>query len=207
LRDRWYGDARDLVKWGVLLHLAREYGLSRVLQVAYLQASEFECLEVDGDSVPLPPEVIQHFRRVQNIKAIATQPRIEVVEEQFDGRPVYLRRTCASILASADPTLVFLDPDTGLAPKNPSTAHVLEDELRAIWETLRHGDVLVLYQHATNRNNEPWVQPKLAQFECALGLPAGAAKLAWGPRIARDVAFFFAARAMASKSPQPTNWS
>jgi hypothetical protein len=27
MRDEWYGDKRDLVKWGVLLHLAKQHGV------------------------------------------------------------------------------------------------------------------------------------------------------------------------------------
>ena len=56
---------------------------------------------------------------------------------------------------------------------------------------MRPGDVLVFYQHKTNRNRQPWIEPKRVQFEHALGLESGEAKLAWGPTIVCDVAFFY----------------
>jgi hypothetical protein len=35
MKDEWYGDKRDLVKWGVLLHLAATFKATRILQVPY----------------------------------------------------------------------------------------------------------------------------------------------------------------------------
>ena len=32
MRDRWYADSRDLIKWGVLLRLAESFDARRVLQ-------------------------------------------------------------------------------------------------------------------------------------------------------------------------------
>ena len=51
--------------------------------------------------------------------------------------------------------------------------------------------MLVFYQHKVNRNAAPWIEPKKAQFEKALGLKAGGAKLAGAPGIASDVVFFY----------------
>ncbi|WP_157844579.1 hypothetical protein [Dehalococcoides mccartyi] len=34
MKDKWYGDKRDLVKWGVLLTLAKMFSARRILQVA-----------------------------------------------------------------------------------------------------------------------------------------------------------------------------
>jgi hypothetical protein len=54
------------------------------------------------------------------------------------------------------------------------------------------GDFMVFYQHQTNRSGEEWIEPKKLQFERALSIPSGNAKLAQATKIARDVAFFFA---------------
>ena len=48
MRDKYYTDKRDLIKWGVLLHLAEEYSLQRIIQVAYLRKTEWGRLEIDG---------------------------------------------------------------------------------------------------------------------------------------------------------------
>jgi hypothetical protein len=68
---------------------------------------------------------------------------------------------------------VFLNPDTGLEPEKPSFEHVLESEFSVIWRALDTGDVLVFYQHQTNRNGQPWIHPKKLQFESAIGLASG----------------------------------
>ena len=96
--------------------------------------------------------------------------------------------------ARSNRSLVFLDPDTGLAPGKPTLDHVLDTEVRDIWRAMPAGDVLVFYQHETNKAGKPWVQPKREQFEDALGLARGSAKVAWGPDVARDVAFFYCVR-------------
>ena len=55
------------------------------------------------------------------------------------------------------------------------------------------GDVLAFYQHQTNRNGQPWIEPKRIQFEKAMKLPRGGAKVAVGIEIAgaRDVAIYY----------------
>jgi hypothetical protein len=192
MRDRWYGDNRDLVKWGVILHLAREYRVTRILQVAYLRRSDWEPLEIDGVCHPISEAVIRHFRRVQNVTALSTTPPIEVVDFPFSDRSIYMTQVCAALAGSqSEKDLVFLDPDTGLAPKKPRLDHVLDSELSQIWGQMRNGDVLVFYQHQTNKAGRPWVGAKREQFEDALCLPRGGAKLARGPKIAPDVAFFY----------------
>lgn len=192
MKDQWYGDKRDLVKWGVVLHIAREYGVARILQVAYLRPSGWASLEINGTSQPIPEVVISHFRRVQNIKGLSARPRIEVLDCHFSGRSAYMAEVSAAVRgAPCETSLVLLDPDTGLAPKNPTLEHVLDAEVAQIWHAMRPRDVLVLYQHETNRAGRVWVEPKRQQFEAALGLPSGCAMLAWGPKVAPDVAFFY----------------
>jgi len=40
MKDTWYGDRRDLVKWGTLVHLARSEQIMTVIQVAFLRKGE-----------------------------------------------------------------------------------------------------------------------------------------------------------------------
>lgn len=59
MRDQWYGDNRDLVKWGGLLELVRRHSVKHVLQVLYLRPSdEWGRLEIDGHKVDLPEAVV-----------------------------------------------------------------------------------------------------------------------------------------------------
>ena len=191
MRDQWYGDARDLVKWGVLLHLAQVHSVKRVLQVAYLRPSKRGQLDIDGRKHDIQDPVINHFRDVHNILKLPCELRIEVIDSPFEDRIQY-KQAVVDIIARQHPCIVFLDPDTGLEPAGrPGLEHVLDSELEYIWNKMAVGDVLVFYQHQTNRNGQPWIEPKRKQFEKALRLPSGSAKVATGSEIASDVAFYY----------------
>ncbi|OGP36893.1 MAG: hypothetical protein A2X93_06560 [Deltaproteobacteria bacterium GWC2_56_8] len=194
MRDRWYGDKRDLVKWGVLSQLASTFGAVKILQIAYYRQDTWDSLEIDGQQYPLPGDVIKHFRNVHNVTNLETPARINVIGIPF-GRVNRIQYTQGIVTAikscGSERCVVFLDPDTGLEPKAAvGRQHVRESELATIWNGMRPGDVLVFYQHKI-RNMNPWIEPKRVQFERALGLGCGEAKLAWGPAIVRDVAFFY----------------
>ena len=62
MRNQWYGDKRDLIKWGVLLELARRHGAKHILQVLYYRPSSYGVLEIDGEKCSVPEAVLHHFR-------------------------------------------------------------------------------------------------------------------------------------------------
>jgi hypothetical protein len=193
MRDQWYGDKRDLVKWGVLLSLAADHDADRILQVGYFRPSVWPPLQINGQERAVPEAVLRHFRDVRSVTALTTTPRIEVVGAPFVDRRKYADAVLGALAqrSTGETCVVFLDPDTGLAPRNGGLVHVLDSELSEIWQHMPLRDVLVFYQHQTNRNATPWIQPKREQFERALGLPIGTAKVATGTAIANDVAFFY----------------
>jgi hypothetical protein len=196
MRDKYYADNRDLVKWGVLLTLADRYAAKHILQVLYYRPTNWERLEVDGEVVALPAAVTRHFRKATAIVAIKDSVPVDVFADEFVNREDYHHRLVARIRGrQAAPGIVFLDPDVGLEPRNPSLDHVLEKEVAKVWTELKVGDVLVVYQHQTNQAGRPWIPEKKEQFERAIRLPLGSAKLAWSERIARDVAFFYSKKA------------
>jgi hypothetical protein len=192
MKDQWYGDARDLVKWGVLLYLANAYSTKRILQVAYFRPSKWNRINIDGQEHHIPQSVVTHFRSLHNIEKLSSELQIEVLDSLFDNRDTYLKNI-AEAIGGQHPCIVFLDPDTGLQPpsSSPKFDHVLDSELKYIWDKILVSDVLVFYQHQTNRNGQDWIIPKRKQFEDALGLPYGSAKVAYGPKIASDVAFYY----------------
>lgn len=207
MRDQWYGDNRDIVKSGVLAHLARTFGAARILHIVYYRPTEWNgCrpgqwpeLEIDGAACPIPAPVLRHFRDLRRIRDLDGTPPIELLVAPFQDRGEYLGLIVGAIKRRVAEccSLVFLDPDTGLAPRHPDLRHVLDDELAAIWHELPPRDSLVFYQHQTNRAGRPWMEEKLAQFERALGVGPGAAKVARGPKIALDVAFFYCVKGAA----------
>ena len=171
MRDLWYADNRDLIKWGVLLRLALGFEASRILQLAFYRPSEFGQLVIDGQTHNIPEEVIAHFRNPRTIGSISSKIRVTVFDPVFEDRPTHLQAVLALLPAfGRERCIVFLDPDTGLESRKPGPAHVLESELAAIWREMGPDDVLVLYQHQTNRDGTPWIESKKVQFEAALEL-------------------------------------
>ena len=177
--------------------------------MAYYRPSEWSSLEIEIDREPyrIPNPVIEHFRNIRNIRALKAKPRVKVITTVFVDRALYTQRVLRSIRAAGnDRCLVFLDPDTGLEPDNgkPGLEHVRESELLTIWRALRKGDLLVFYQHRTNRRNEEWIEPKRKQFERALRLPDGRAKVAHErttePKVKVAFAFFYVQKAQTRKT-------
>jgi hypothetical protein len=199
MRDCWYSDNRDLVKWGVLTVLARKYEARSILQIAYFNPSDFGVIEVDGEEVRIPHEVLCHFRNIGNITTLSGPAKVSVFDAPFlkSNRTDYHEAVSLFIRAHKDDrAIVFLDPDTGLEPNGKADyKHVLNREVRSVWDSLPKDWLLVFYQHQTNRAGEPWVEPKREQFSLALGLTKNQVKIAQGPEIARDVTFFFAVKA------------
>lgn len=192
MKDKWYADNRDLVKWSVLFHLARQYSAARIIQVAYYRPDIYATIEIDGNPYSLPPEVINHFRGITNITQIKSSVPIDVYDKAFENRQEYLQGVLEHIGSFGNSKIiVFLDPDTGLEPAKPSAEHVLRSEVNAIWRGIKNGDILVFYQHQTNRNGTLWIEPKKSELATALGVKATDIKIATGSSIARDVVFYF----------------
>ncbi len=193
MRDLYYADKRDLVKWGILVELSRRNGAKHILQVLYYRPTLWPDLEIGGVQVRLPEDVRKHFRDSASICGLPCSASIEVVEDRFVDRDKYLQIVKKRIHARTEsPGIVFLDPDTGLEPRSPGLEHVLESELQEVWRALTPGNVLVFYQHQTNRNGDPWIDQKKRQFERALGLSPRDVGIALSREIASDVVFFYA---------------
>ena len=192
MKDEWYGDKRDLVKWAVLLHLANEYSVQRVVQVAYLRHNKWKSIFIDEKKKDIPPEVLIHFRCTNNIINLASNPEIIFINSIMKTRSSYLKVVLGEVNKYKDKrNVIFLDPDTGLEPGRPTLKHVLVSELEEIWKTMQGGDLLVFYQHKTNRNKKPWIEEKRKQFAGALGVPISDVKKAQSPESASDVVFFY----------------
>jgi len=97
MRDKWYSDNRDLIKWSVLLLLARRHHAHRILQIAFYNASEFGNIEIDGHRHQIPDEVISHFRGIRNVSGLSQQPKISVFDSPFGDRESYFRAVLSFI--------------------------------------------------------------------------------------------------------------
>jgi hypothetical protein len=202
MRDQWYGDKRDVVKWAVLLQLAKTHRLKKILQVAFYRPSDrVPPLTAGWRQVPIPQAVIDHFRNLERICGLgeATGLEIEVYGEPFpaaeparnvvDAREQYVNQVAARLRVRRRASLIaFLDPDTGMAPQQPDAKHVTADEVRRIYAALQTGDLLVLYQHA--RRTTDWLIDTRRAFSDAVRRSEKSVKTLRCPEIAHDVAFF-----------------
>ncbi len=174
MRDRWYGDDRDVVKWGAALHLARREGLADIVYVAmHRPDDDWPKLVTARGPAPLPDEVVRHFRDLDDLRRLEarTGVRIATVRDPFVDRAAYFRRVCERVGKYAAPVLVLLDPDTGLAPDvGAGPQHVTTDEVAALFAAMRPGDLLACYQHA--RRQKDWRGRARRAFANAPGVPS-----------------------------------
>lgn len=193
MRNKWYGDKRDLVKWSVLIHLAKMNNAKRILQVAYFRSNQFDGVEIDRVKFETPPEITNHFRNIHRIEELSSPVKVSVFNTVFNDRKGYLDQAKEFIASfSHERCIVFLDPDTGLEPETVKSNldHVLNSEIKELWDALKPDDVLALYQHQTNRNGKTWIEPKKGQFTRAIGAAVDAVKIGHGD-LARDVVVFY----------------
>lgn len=202
MRDQWYGDHRDLVKWGVLLHLARTYRVPKIIQVAYRRPdSTSPALISELGPAPIPPEVFGQFRRLERITelGVAAGVSIEVLPDVFEprSRAEYRRFVLGRLRDVADSSVVlFLDPDTGISSSDRSPAHVTPGDLGVFWSALRPSDWLVVYQHASRQAD--WLEKRRKDFQGAC--PEARALAFTSSEGARDVALFAACRGIIGRS-------
>lgn len=193
MKDLWYGDRRERVKWGGLIYLAKTYKIPRILQIAYLRASGLMELRIEGEETPLPwqPEVWKHFSDLQGIHRLgeAVGVDIRVLDNIFNPvtRTEYVKTAVAELETAPRPLIVFLDPDTGISPTEKARPeHVACEDLKMIWAALEAGDVLAVYQHADRTVN--WIDSRRNLLNGCLG---AISQVISGKEIAGDVALLW----------------
>lgn len=156
MQGLWYGDRRDRVKWGALVHLANTKGIRCIVQVAYFRHGTDLKLQTEEGEVELPVQVWNHFSNLRHIERLgeATGLKIIVLDQLFDPgkRSDYINMIGLHLeeinKEIKSRKIIFLDPDTGIEPENAKPEHVTEHDLREIWNRIKNGDLLAIYQHA-----------------------------------------------------------
>ena len=202
MHEQWYADKRDLVKWGSIVFLARQCQTSRIIQVPFSHGDtqpweKCRLLKNKKTEVPFPREVWDHFRSLEGSKGLGRLIGIPI--EVFcwswknNARDQYVSKLIEFLGNFAGSSLVFLDPDTGMEPQEASLRHVKKSEIKTIFEALKSGDCLVLYQHRRRTNN--WRKETLGSFASAIGVPRRMVQSMWyngkSSAFAKDVAFYF----------------
>jgi hypothetical protein len=192
MRDKWYADKRDLVKWGGIMHLLndKDLGIKKVFQIAYYRNDRWPPLNFNGANIPIPEKVLKYFRDINLIKKL--DPRIKVFDQEFEhkNRQGYTDDLCKRLKKIQEKKIVFLDPDTGLEPKKCKVENVKHSEVKQIFDSIKPGDFLVFYQHKFRSSK--WNEIRLSELAKACGLSRSKIKTWKANEIANDVIFFFA---------------
>lgn len=198
MRNSCYGDNRDVVKWAVLLNLAQKHRLRAIVQICFLAPYDLPSILVNGDSWPVPEEVIRQFRTPRSVENISQTLTVSVFDEPFRDRQEY--RSAALTFVDRFHGLiraVFLDPITGLSPRGAlnsaalNSAHMTEADLQAFWSILRSGELLVISQHRSTGIASSWIDTKQQQLADAIDVCCCEVKVARAKSIANDLVLFF----------------
>jgi hypothetical protein len=177
MQGLWYGDRRDRVKWGALIHLAKMRTTSNIIQVAYYRDEAKRTLETSERLVPLPAGVWEHFSTLRHIERLAEATGVRIVVFDDILNPTRRREYVAAVVLKLKdaqrPTIVFLDPDTGIEPVKADSVHVTKADLAEIWAALLPNDVLAAYQHADHTSS--WQEDRTRKMVEACGGTRGAA--------------------------------
>lgn len=195
MRDQWYADHRDLVKWATLLHVAQTHSIGTIVQVACYRPDAFNKhkLSVDGNQVDIPDAVWAHFRNIHAIQGLAQCAGITIrVLDDIYCRPrqSYYDNIIEHLTQPRnDSWVVFLDPDTGIEPeKTVDLKHVTCDEVAMVFDGMCPRDMLVFYQHA--RHTTTWLNDTKVQLASAIKREDGIQTYTGPKKLAGDVAFF-----------------
>jgi len=184
LKDQYFGDINDYLKYGLIRLLQAETGL-RVLVTWMLTPDDGRrdgelrtYLDQPNRWQPFDPEL---HKGLQALLQTNSAPRVALIEQSqlLNGAQYFseivpdhgdLRRTWAAKLAEAasQSELVFLDPDNGLeVPSRPygkkfSSKYVFWHEVDQIW---RGGASVLIYQHYRREKRSTFI-PRMVNELC-----------------------------------------
>lgn len=172
MRDDFFGDKQDMVKWALLRIAATRFGYSLIVQVLMLRPGSLQRVSIGEIESDVPDDVFRMLRNLHVAEQGFDGVQVKVFDREFSGERVSFFDALIDYLKTRDPEpgVVFLDPDTGLRDNYPSFGHVTSGEVRRVWDTLQRKDCLALYQHNTNRKGRPWIEDKRSDFAAAVGV-------------------------------------
>ena len=119
MRNKWYGDNRDLVKWSVLLHLAMQTDAQRILQIAYFRHDDFSELTIDDERFKIPLEVRAHFRVARDVPKKTRNQISQIPFSSFRVVILRWRGTGLNIVGGIGVKSLFLTKDPQPRTKDP----------------------------------------------------------------------------------------
>jgi len=181
MKNEWYADDKDVLKWGALLHLAAQHSLNHLFYVATFRGTwpQAPAMHVNGQPVALPTAAWNHFRTIKGVGGLTAVAQLQstIIDRPFAwhngfpnsaaAREDYFVSAAQMIAQHATPALVFVDPDNGIAPENPTWEHVLPAELTTLFASMSPKSILAVYQHCTHANE--WIETARNTLAVAAG--------------------------------------
>ena len=163
MKNLWYGDLKDHVKWQSLMQIARGAEITRVYYVVMrtesMQAGNVVSgleggPEVDDD---ISAGVNNYFRWHNVVELVKPMGAVFGIEIELEARRFtdatraqFFERVLHKIQGPNEPTVWFFDPDTGMetAASEVGVKHVALDELRCAYGAMPAGHRLVCFQNS-----------------------------------------------------------
>ena len=216
MKDQYFGDARDYLKYHLLQRLVTAVPSARRLTCLWMltppdRTGQGNVPFVKNDELPalsgfLASSLARGERRVRLLRAYFAEQQITYRPHGDEGPPYFSQRTRAAYFESVpsgdlNDAIVFCDPDVGVTWGKPTAKHIHIDELRTLWDRMGDTSVLVVVQFAQRKPSFFPARAKALEEACAAPvrwvqehpvaffvLPKPAADTAAVERAMRDVA-------------------
>ena len=185
MRDQWFGDESDFVKYRLLRKIcgitANDGGQPLQLAVVWYKRESklVKYLRSGSTYESEDQDLFQHLRcwiedeATRGVSLIERSFLLppgtvwfsELVPASAKARTVWIQRALAKV---ADSRVVFLDPDNGLAPQKPNAKHVLFSELKTFCGLVGQPTVIA-YQSFRHKNLEDQVREQVQEIKECLG--------------------------------------
>ncbi len=209
MKNQYFGDRRDLLKYDLLCDVVESHGAQRLTYLPMLtpnnDSGEGNLKQADRrkhrpeifnflkSSVEAGLRDIRQLRDLMPLLGISLMPYCDDAWFAQDRRREYFDAVPAEHLVKS---VVFFDPDTGLEPRSQSymyrrgpEQYLLNSELLTVWNRASQDSVFVVYQHLQQNaaKHVGDVDRRLAEVSRLLQAPTLAVR--W-----HDLAFIAAAK-------------
>ena len=206
MRNEFYCDALDVLKWTRCLELAQLHGVARIHHLAFLTPDRGRGEgNKRNDRRDADPAVRAYVRDER--EAFIADPRLKDVRRgallssylksilvTVDARPfeqrnrsTWIGEAARSLRDIQQPAVILLDPDNGVGDKHPTDAHVRPEEFAVLFSSVLPKSVLVVFQHQQRRRG--WADASRSSLSTTLGSDAAVTHADGDP-----VAFLWAMR-------------
>jgi hypothetical protein len=176
MRYDFYADQKDVWKWTLALRLARDE--KWVTYVAMFRPSQRDYGEVDSRADERVTSFFESERKIiaeesprwlQRI--VKLRPgKIDPIVMEYTGSPAYFAHVVEKLdgREAQRRDVILVDPDNGIEPKQCGPEHVPVSDLKRVWNRMRPGDDLLIFQY--NDRTSGWLESKRRLLENALEL-------------------------------------